>query len=517
MTNECSLQAQTPELAGNILFLEVTSTNVVDDQAVVFEYNCPLAPHAYPDQPPDLLPDWLGYFRNTESLTNVTVTDFSWPGTHDSLSYDLSLTVSEDGFDKFRKLLDLLHTLSEGKIHLLPGELEEFLRMQAKTQQLTITEQLDNGIRFLDFRMMLEQDSKAWYSIHFMQSRHIVQEYWHEIRAWLDLHPNEIVILWLSRAGNPTATGEDQFPHVTLEEKQMIWGEYMQIFSGLLMNATDASIFSTPLEEMLTRNYRVITFAADYTEFTGSSIYALDAARIQNQYDAGNGVFAEEETMRQHFYYIEHARVNNAAAHARGHFTLFAMNSEVQNWQIMASAKKRFLGWPYDLLHRCSSHIKIPETSHYCPEFLLDIVQLASYYNQYVFEFALPNTNASISCTNKTDVGKARTAFPNAFYLDALDFDGTVRTSSQLLDGAERGGREESDKKYAYVDTVLLYNAQQVCSGRFHAANANCQSLEKLFRARRQRHPFSVWEDSNQARHSDWPQLRDHCAIDPAV
>jgi len=512
LATECSLQSPDSD---NLL--PFGATDVVGDQAIVFEYDCPLAPHAYPDQPPELLPDWLGYFRNAELLSNVSVVDFSWPGTHDSLSYDLSLTISEDGLDKFHKLLDLLHTLSEGKIHLLPGELEEFLRMQAKTQQLTITQQLDNGIRFLDFRMMLEADSKTWYSIHFMQSRHTVEDYWREIRAWLDLHPNEIVILWLSREGNPTATGEDQFPHVTREEKQMLWGEYTKIFSGLLMNTTDASIFSTPLEAMLTQNYRVITFAADYTEFTDSSTHALDAARIENHYDDGNGVFSEEETMQQHLYYMGHARVNNAGAHARGHFTLLAMNSQVQNWQIMASAKKRFLGWSHDLLHRCSSHIKIPESPHYCPEFLLDIVQLASYYNQYVFEFALPNTNATIFRTNGGDAGKSRTAFPNAFYLDALDFDGTVRTSSQLLDGAERGGREDIDKKYAYVDTVLLYNVQQVCLRRLHDTNESCQILENHVRARRHRYPFQVWDDIDQARHSNWPQPKHRSAVGSAI
>jgi len=510
-TNECSLRSVVDEH----LFQPFTfgHNDVGGDDVIVFEYDCPLAPHPYPNHPPDILPDWLGHFQKAGLLSNVTVTDLSWPGTHDSLSYDLSLTVSEDGLDNFQRLVEVLHLMSGGKLHLLPGELEEFWRMQAKTQQLTVTQQLDNGIRFLDFRMMMEQDSEMWYSVHFMQSNNVVQHYWREIRAWLDLHPNEIIMIWLSREGNPTATGQDQFPKVSQEQKHKLWSNYLEIFDGLLMDSRDSSIFETQLDEMVAKNYRVVTFMADYKEFTGSSPFSLNAARIENHYDAGDGVFSEEETLQKHRYYFQHARTNNAAARAIGHFTLLAMNSQVQNWQILAAAKKRFLGWSHDLLHRCSAHLNIPNTSHWCPEFLLDIVQLASYYNQHVFEFALPSpTDGSV---NFVELESSRTlAFPNAFYLDALDYDGTVRTSSILLDGTERGGKEGCEVKYAYVDTVLLYNLRQALRKKQANDDDAYQKLFNRVQLRRQHNPFRLWDDHGRARHSDWPRMYDPSIID---
>jgi len=514
LTSECTLQSNNNQVdSRHSIALVGTKDNVDDESSIVFEYDCPLGPQPYPDHPPAVLPDWLGRFRDSGLLSNVTLTDLSWPGSHDSLSYDLSLTVSDDGRDKFQKLFEVLHILSGGQLHLLPGELEEFGRMQAKTQQLTVSQQLDNGIRFVDFRLMLEKGSSGekWYSMHFMQSKRVVQEYWREIRAWLDLHPDEIIMLWLSRDGNPTATGHRQYPDVSREQKQGLWKDYLEIFDGLLLDSRDASIFKTPLEEMLTKNYRVVTWASDYKEFTNWSPFALNAARIQNRFDAGKGVFSEDKTLQKHITYFRSARTNNAAARILGHFSLLAMNSQAQNWQVLVSAKKRFLGWSHDLLHTCSSHLDMPDAPDWCPDVLLDIAQLASYYNQHVFEFALSSNDTARAFGEKEE---QRIAFPNAIYLDALDFDGTVRTGSQLLNGADRGGPDEDDSKYAYVDTVLMYNVQQLCSGgKSEGSSAECQSLANLFQERRQRYPFRLWEDTDRARYADWPRIEEPSVV----
>lgn len=126
-----------------------------------YEFDCPLAPAPYPEDPPSLLPNWMGTFLASGALRNLALVDLSLPGTHDSITYDLSRTVSDDGLDAIQRIAEMLHTLSGGTIQLLPGELEEFFRLQAKTQQLSITQQLDNGVRFLDIRIMMEYDSKV--------------------------------------------------------------------------------------------------------------------------------------------------------------------------------------------------------------------------------------------------------------------------------------------------------------------------------------------------------------------
>ena len=44
----------------------------------------------------------------------------------------------------------LMHNYS----HVVPGGIEDFIRQQAITQKLNVTQQLDAGVRFFDFRVM---------------------------------------------------------------------------------------------------------------------------------------------------------------------------------------------------------------------------------------------------------------------------------------------------------------------------------------------------------------------------
>jgi len=264
--------------------------NTIVSQTIQYEYNCPLGPIPYPDDPPSLLPFWMSALNDTGALEDVVLTDLSLPGTHDSLSYDLSLIVSEGDSGEMKELEKWLHIFSGGTIKLLPGELEEFFRLQAKTQQLTLTQQLDNGIRFIDFRIMMESDSKEWYSIHFMQSNNPVPYYFRQLREWMDAHPGEIVVLWLSKHGDAEATGQDQYPNVTPEQKQELWAVYTSIFDGLLIDSRESCIYTTPIGTLLQRSHRLITFTSDHEEFTGLSPLALDGAKLQNFFSRKWGI-----------------------------------------------------------------------------------------------------------------------------------------------------------------------------------------------------------------------------------
>ena len=66
--------------------------------------------------------------------------------------------------------------------------MEDFIRQQAITQKLSVTEQLDAGIRFLDFRIM-QEDSESWRSLHFLESYGLALDYLKEVRTWMDAHP----------------------------------------------------------------------------------------------------------------------------------------------------------------------------------------------------------------------------------------------------------------------------------------------------------------------------------------
>eukprot|EP00051_Salpingoeca_urceolata_P020692 m.313741 g.313741 ORF g.313741 m.313741 type:complete len:150 (+) comp19664_c0_seq23:4575-5024(+) len=88
---------------------------------------------------------WMAYLNPL--LSDKTILDLSLPGTHDTLTFDLSTTVSDGANDLPPDVAWVLHEFHD----FVPGH---FIRDQAKTQGLNITEQLENGIRFLDFRIM---------------------------------------------------------------------------------------------------------------------------------------------------------------------------------------------------------------------------------------------------------------------------------------------------------------------------------------------------------------------------
>mmetsp|Transcript_1194 Transcript_1194/g.2773 ORF Transcript_1194/g.2773 Transcript_1194/m.2773 type:complete len:334 (+) Transcript_1194:81-1082(+) len=120
------------------------------------------------------LPNWMGTLLNMTSdpvakeessssssshrmgFGNLTILDICLPGTHDTLSYDLSLEISDDGLDMYTRLDSILHYFSGGAVQLLPGDIESFLRDQSMTQRLDVTAQLNGGVRFLDVRITLE-------------------------------------------------------------------------------------------------------------------------------------------------------------------------------------------------------------------------------------------------------------------------------------------------------------------------------------------------------------------------
>jgi hypothetical protein len=456
---------------------------------IQYQFDCPLAPFPYPDQPPALLPDWMGALsKATGGIYRLT--DLSLPGTHDSCSYDLSLTVSDDGIDQYNALADLLHVLSP---HLLPGDLEEFSRLQSKTQQLTITQQLDNGIRFIDFRLMMEHSSQEWYSIHFMQSRQYVGSYWKEIRAWMDRHPQEIVVLWLSKHGSTSDTGNAQYPGVSPGAKRVLWKHFLDIFDGILLDTRESSIHETSVATLVERNHRFVVYASDYEEFTDQSPFALDAQNIQNTWFGGVGAFDEIHSYSSYKQYLDHGKSNNNDIQSKKGFTIMAMNMEGQGWQLETAAMSRFLPWSTST-NSCAKNVNIPGVTTWCPGTLLDIAQLSAYYIQRVLEEAWQGLESN-----------PEIAFPNAFYLDALDFNGTLRTGTQLLNGQERASPYAPNKAttYGYVDLILAYNVRLVCKG--HDGNLSCQELTKLSEQRRTEHAMKRWDEPELGRHVDWP------------
>ena len=209
------------------------------------------------------LSNWMGTLLGAGSFGDLSILDLSLPGSHDTLSYDLSTETSDGGIDDSLVLAEILHTFSS----IIPNSIEDYIRQQAQTQALSITAQLDNGVRFFDIRLMYQYSdsiSKDWFSLHFMKSNFPSTKYFREIKTWLDDHPKELVVLWLSKHGNECATGEDQFPKTPVAVKQAFWGEIVDIFSSLLVDVSSMPIHTTKLSTLVASNRRVVIYASDY-------------------------------------------------------------------------------------------------------------------------------------------------------------------------------------------------------------------------------------------------------------
>ena len=96
---------------------------------------------------------------------------------------------------------------------------------QAKTQGLDVVAQLDAGIRFLDFRIVYsaapDQPSWAahsWYGLHMLQTNQHALSYLTSVRQWMDAHPTEVVVMWISRHGSTCNT---TFADTPLEAMQV--------------------------------------------------------------------------------------------------------------------------------------------------------------------------------------------------------------------------------------------------------------------------------------------------------
>ena len=181
------------------------------------------------------------------------------------MTYDLSTAMS-DGYEGLPSIVTtILHALTP----LVAGQ---FIRDQGRTQGLNITAQLDGGVRFIDFRIMLtsppppaEQPdaSKDWFCLHGCQTNHPAMEYLRQVRAWLDKHPKEMVVFWLSRHGDTSLIGTKQYPGTTVAQRRAFWSQIQQVFEGRLVDASHGPLNTVTMAEHWSRGEQVVIYATD--------------------------------------------------------------------------------------------------------------------------------------------------------------------------------------------------------------------------------------------------------------
>ena len=382
--------------------------------------------------------------------------------------------------------------------------IEDFIRTGAQTQDMTITEQLNAGIRFLDIRMMLQYTDTpaAWYSLHMMQSTDTSLQYFREIRAWMDAHPTEIVVMWLSKHGNECATGQDQYPNVSIEQKQAFWAEILSVFDGLVVDFRQSKLNETSINVMLERNHRAVFYVADYEEMTSftymsssdASDYALDSCLIDNQ--LGNPSGPESVQWQRDLYASANSRKAADKASQRFYLVSYAGGMDYVHATLLKfGVMDKIPVNDTELIAQCAATFNIAGMN-WCPETLLDGSQIANYYSQVALDEVL----------SQMLEGVATSGLPHAVYINAIgSADGTIRTGTEVLWGKNRSPNASYAKQgFCYVDSFILYNVLNICSQNSALSGGDCSLLSDLLVQRRLKNPMTLWDDPVYGRLVSW-------------
>ena len=407
------------------------------------------------------LSNWMGSLLHLKSFRNSALSSISLPGSHDCLSYDLSLSLSFTAADSYEEIIKVI-----SDINVLPKEIEEMIRLSGQSQKLDIVQQLNNGIRFLDFRIMFErkvidgsQSTPDWYGIHSLLTNQPAIEYLKDIRDWLDEHSNEIVVIWISREGSTSQTGEEAYPKVLIDEKHKFWSRIMDLFQGLMLDTTTSDFWSTSIHDLIERNHRLVAFVSDHEEFTNSSSFAYDGKMIENTYDGS--AYQERIRLEQQREYLFQS--HKEKDRSKQVFHLLGMNTASTDWQFISALKKRFL--PIDPFDTCFKKVNIPG-NEICPTSLFDITQLQNYYNQIIFSEAMEQIKLDGLPSSDLDLAAIAETPMTSLFADC----GMVKAGREVKDALGRNAvliNGEAKGAEDNMKTAESFAAEKALYGRF--------------------------------------------------
>ena len=219
----------------------------------------PVAP-APPDcsTPSSALSSWMTCLLPI--IGNLTVLDLQLPGTHDTLTFHLSSRIADNANDIPPALAAFLHDIVRPPIAFIG----DYIKSMAVTQRLDIPQQLDAGIRFLDLRATFSRPpataraAEEWVGLHFVETVLAFSNYLADIRVWLDAHPQELLVVSVTRHGDFCLNGPDQFPGCSQGDKDALWRVIVQTFSGLLVDHSLGALNETTVQQLLSRGQRVV-------------------------------------------------------------------------------------------------------------------------------------------------------------------------------------------------------------------------------------------------------------------
>ncbi|XP_027498883.1 PI-PLC X domain-containing protein 1 [Corapipo altera] len=129
---------------------------------------------------------WMS--RLPEELWDIPLYNLALPGSHDTMTYCLDKRSAVSGNES--KVVKFLNKC-------MPCIVRPIIMKWSITQVLTVTEQLEAGVRYLDFRIAHKANDPSMnlYFVHMVYTTVTVQDTLWKVLRWLEAHPQEVVIL----------------------------------------------------------------------------------------------------------------------------------------------------------------------------------------------------------------------------------------------------------------------------------------------------------------------------------
>eukprot|EP00656_Telonema_subtile_P051904 TRINITY_DN7092_c0_g1_i2.p1 TRINITY_DN7092_c0_g1~~TRINITY_DN7092_c0_g1_i2.p1 ORF type:complete len:387 (-),score=76.12 TRINITY_DN7092_c0_g1_i2:314-1474(-) len=366
------------------------------------------------------------------------------------------------------KQADLVHDVTALKI----DPIGKWAQRWSIVQSLDLIDQLDFGVRAIDFRMIwsapYNKPSTAthdWFINHRMQSAQTAMWYLTRLRDWLRAHPAEIVEIHISRHS------DDLFPGTPVAVLHKFYTDFTELFGPLLHNHKQYPSNTTTINELLAAGQRLRAWISD------AAVVIPGGSDVINEPQAIN-TCASVPALRS----LTSTFQNAAQACFAGHdpsstLTPLDLTPDPQNAVYAAAAKVYFAPsiLKKGLIKRCAAVMNFSALSgNWCPSNIREYERLENYYNQFLLEKYVANYSEQV--------------MPAYVFVNDLGVNGTITI--------------DEGKQYSLMDTVLLANVQAACTRSPHT---DCAALQQGLLERRATHPLQVWNDPDTGREEELP------------
>lgn len=196
------------------------------------------------------LKDLSSWMSNVADLNFMDVT---FPGSHNSVAYDLTTDINRDD-PEYVKVKEGITTIG------LPEEyFAQWICGYALTQSLSISEQLQAGIRYLD--MSIDYDGSSFRGVHLMFGKS-AEELLTQIKTFLTANENEVVVIEVDTV----------YADITEAQFLELQTIFVDTLGESLLIPTTTDLTSVTFGDLVDAGTRVLLVAADQ-ELTSDKIW----------------------------------------------------------------------------------------------------------------------------------------------------------------------------------------------------------------------------------------------------